>query len=76
MRDWRNWLDGLLGAAISSAANGIVVGFVDPTDFNFSTGLHKLEDVIFFSAIVGAALYLKQKPLPGGSERERERVNA
>ena len=64
MKDWQNWLDGVLGAAISSAAGGIVVGFVDPNDFNFTTGLHKLAIVVFWQGVVGAALFLRTRPTP------------
>ena len=58
------WLHGLVGAAINSAASAVSAMVVDPVAFNFSTGLVQLLKLIFVSAIIGAALYLKQSPLP------------
>ena len=61
----RRWGIGLLGAAISGAANGIVVMLIDPQQFNlFDGGSTKLLSVFVASALVGAALYLKQHDLP------------
>lgn len=63
------WLHGLVAAFISGGANGITVMIVDPTQFNlFQGGAAKLGMVMLVGAIVGAALFLKQSPLP--PERE------
>lgn len=59
------WLKGLLSAIIGAAANSITLMIADPTTFNLSTGLGKVGTVALTSAIVSAALYLKQSPLPG-----------
>lgn len=61
---WENWLQGLIGAAISGSGNAATLIIVDPTDFNFHAGLHKLLGIAALQALIGAFLYLKQKPLP------------
>ena len=56
MNDWRNWLHGLIGAFIGSAASvvsGIAVGIT----------WQKLGQQALVSGVVGAALYLKQSPI-------------
>ncbi len=66
MGSWKVWLKGLVAAAISSGANTIGVLVADPVHFNPSEagGLRKLGIVVLVSAVVGAALYLKQSPVP------------
>ena len=59
-----HWLKGLLSAIIGGAANSITVMVVDPVGFNLQAGLGKLLSVAAVSAIVAAAMYLKQSPLP------------
>lgn len=62
---WRRWARGLIGAAINSAASSVTVVTVDPNAFNpINGGLAKLATVAGVSALFGAALYLKQHPLP------------
>lgn len=63
--DWGMWLKGLIAAAIGGAANAVTVMIVDPVAFNLQDGGKKLAMVALVSAIVSAALYLKQSPLPG-----------
>jgi hypothetical protein len=58
------WLKGLLSAIIGGAANSVTVMIVDPMAFNLDTGLHKLGTVALVSAILSAAMYLKQSPVP------------
>ncbi|MGH9358210.1 MAG: hypothetical protein ACRD4Q_00035 [Candidatus Acidiferrales bacterium] len=60
------WLKGLMAAVISSAANSISVLVADPQHFNpgAAGGFRNLGLVALVSAIVGAALYLKQSPVP------------
>ena len=59
------WLRGLMGAALNSIGNGIVVVIVDPTTFNlFHGGAKELAAVVITSMILGAGLYLKTHPLP------------
>lgn len=61
----KKWARGLLGAAINSAASAVTVVIVDPVDFSpLNGGLLKLLTVMGVSALFGAALYLKQHPLP------------
>lgn len=63
--DWQLWLKGLIAAVIGGAANAVTVMIVDPAAFNFSDGGHKLLTFAGVSALISAALYLKQSPLPG-----------
>lgn len=66
------WLKGLAAATISGASNGVVTAFVsmgiDSEHFNLAGGLsHVLTlagSVAGASAILGAAMYLKQSPVP------------
>ena len=62
--DWNRWLKGLISAVIGGAANSITVMVVDPIAFNLQEGAGKLGMVALVSAIVAAAMYLKQSPLP------------
>lgn len=66
MGGWKVWLKGLVAAAVSSASNTIAVLIADPHHFNPSEvgGVRKLGTVVAISAVVGAALYLKQSPVP------------
>ncbi|MGH9434651.1 MAG: hypothetical protein ACRD11_04755 [Terriglobia bacterium] len=63
---WKLWLKGLIAAIISSAANSISVLIADPRHFDpgVAGGFRNLGIVSLVSAIVGAALYLKQSPVP------------
>ncbi len=60
------WLKGLAAAVISSAANSICVLIADPQHFSPQQvdGIKHLGMVALVSAIVGAAMYLKQSPMP------------
>jgi len=64
--NWRVWLKGLFAAIVSSVVNSISVLIADPGHFNPSAagGIRNLGLVALVSAIVGAALYLKQSPVP------------
>jgi hypothetical protein len=54
---------GAIGAAINTAVNSIVLVIADPTTFNlFNGGAMKLAQVAVVSALLGAALYLKEHP--------------
>ena len=66
MSDWRIWLKGLVAAVLSSAANSMSVLIADPQHFNptIAGGFRNLGIVALVGAIVGAALYLKQSPVP------------
>jgi len=65
LTDWRNWLRGLIGAFIQGGATSISTMIVDPQTFNIGDGLGNVMMVSLVSAIVGAALFLQKKPIPG-----------
>ena len=66
------WAKGLAAAAIAGAANGVITGFaavgIDPSHFNLQAGLKHTLGIAgvsaIMSALIGAAAYLKQSPLP------------
>lgn len=64
MDKFKQWLKGLASAVIGATANGVTVVIVAPADFNLEEGLPKLLTVMAVSAILAAAMYLKQSPLP------------
>jgi len=64
---WHKWAKGLISAIIGGAANSITVMIVDPIAFNMQDSAGKLGMVALVSAIVAAAMYLKQSPLPPGT---------
>ncbi len=69
---WKVWMKGMVAAAVSGGANGIVTGFaaigIDPSHFNLEAGLHHTLAIggvsAAISAVLGVALYLRQSPLP------------
>ena len=58
------WLKGLLAAIVGGIANTITLMTADPLTFNLTDGSRKLLTVALTSAIVSAAMYLKQSPIP------------
>jgi len=66
------WAKGLAAAAIAGAANGVITGFaavgIDPGHFNLQAGFKSTLAIAgvsaIMSALIGAAAYLKQSPLP------------
>jgi len=64
MKKWQLWLKGLVSAVIGGMATAVSTMIVSPQEFNLEEGLGKLGSVAVVSAIVAAALYLKQSPLP------------
>jgi len=66
------WLKGILAAAISGAAGGVLTGFaalgIDPQHFNLQTGLtatlHIGAAAALINAVIGVAAYLQKSPLP------------
>lgn len=69
MTNKQKWIRGLLGAAINSAASSVTVVIVDPIAFDpIHGGAMKLLSVFLVSAVAGAALFLKQHPLPDEDE--------
>ena len=65
MKSWKSWIRGLIGAFIQSAATSVSVMIVDPDTFNIQEGLANVGIIALVSGIVGAALFLQKKPLPG-----------
>jgi len=60
-----NWLRGLVGAFIQAAATSISTTIVAPESFNFGDQLSNLAWVALITGVVGAALFLQRRPLPG-----------
>jgi hypothetical protein len=66
------WLRGLLAAAVSGGAGGILTGLaavgIDPQHFNLQTGtgatLRIATAAALINAIIGVAAYLQKSPLP------------
>lgn len=80
MGTFRQWLHGLVGTVIGGAANSVSVVIIDPNNFNLTTGWKKLASFAAVSALISAALFLKQSPLPGDgnltiSPREWDKEN-
>lgn len=63
------WLKGLIAAVIGGAANALTMVIVDPLNFNLNEGVGNLLTVAATSAIVAAAMYLKQSPLPNTEDQ-------
>jgi hypothetical protein len=76
---WEIWLRGIIAAAVSGGANGVVTGFaaigIDPNHFNLDAGFHHTVTIggvsAAISAILGVALYLRQSPLPSPGEPQQ-----
>jgi len=62
----RKWRRGVAGALIGGGANGVVVTFVKPEDFNIVTweGFLNLTMVMIGSGVIGAFQWLREHPLP------------
>jgi hypothetical protein len=66
------WLKGLLAAAVSGGAGGVLTGFaavgIDPQHFNLQTGmgatLRIAAAAALINSIIGVAAYLQKSPLP------------
>jgi hypothetical protein len=66
------WLKGLLAAAISGGAGGVLTGFaavgIDPQHFNLQSGsaatLRIGAAAALINAVIGVAAYLQKSPLP------------
>ena len=68
----RLWLKGLLAAAISGAAGGVLTGFaavgIDPQHFNLQAGISATLRIAaaaaLINAVIGVSAYLQKSPLP------------
>ncbi len=66
------WLRGVLAAAISGAAGGVLTGFaavgIDPQHFNLQAGIGATMRIgaaaALINAVIGVAAYLQKSPLP------------
>jgi hypothetical protein len=66
------WLKGILAAAISGAAGGVLTGFaavgIDPQHFNLQAGIGATMRIgmaaAIINAVIGVAAYLQKSPLP------------
>ena len=66
------WLRGILAAAISSGAGGVLTGFaavgIDPQHFNLQSGagatLRIATAAALINSVIGVAAYLQKSPLP------------
>jgi hypothetical protein len=76
MRKVEIWLKGILAAAISGAAGGILTGFaavgIDPQHFNLQSGMRETLRIAaaasLINSIIGVAAYLQKSPMPAGNE--------
>jgi hypothetical protein len=72
MKRFEIWLKGLLAAAISGAAGGVLTGFaavgIDPAHFNLQAGIGATFRIgmaaALINAVIGVAAYLQKSPLP------------
>ena len=68
------WLKGLLAAAISGAAGGVLTGLaavgIDPQHFNLQSGIGVTFRIgaaaALINSVIGVAAYLQKSPLPSG----------
>ncbi len=66
------WLKGILAAAISGGAGGVLTGFaavgIDPQHFNLQAGIGATLRIgaaaALINAVIGVAAYLQKSPLP------------
>lgn len=65
------WARGLLVAAVTGAANAVLLVIVAPDKFSFGD-LQELGTVAFAMTLVNVAMYLKQSPLPNTSSRLKD----
>jgi hypothetical protein len=72
MKQFEVWLKGILAAAISGAAGGVLTGLaavgIDPQHFNLQAGASATLRIgaaaALINAVIGVAAYLQKSPLP------------
>jgi len=72
MKKLEIWLRGIIAAAISGGAGGVLTGFaavgIDPQHFNLQGGtgatLRIAVAAALINAVIGVAAYLQKSPLP------------
>ncbi|HEY2353224.1 MAG TPA: hypothetical protein VGH83_11975 [Candidatus Acidoferrum sp.] len=75
------WLKGMLAAAVSGGAGGVMTGLaavgIDPQHFNLQSGAGQTLRIGFAAAcingIIGVSAYLQKSPLPGTLEQPERR---
>lgn len=77
MGNLKTWLNGVIGAAVGAAANGITVVIIDPGTFSPAAagGWKHLSIAVGVFALVGAALFLKTHPTPWDGTVDRRNGN-
>ena len=66
------WLKGIVAAAISGGAGGVLTGFaavgIDPQHFNLQAGMGATMRIAaaaaMINSVIGVAAYLQKSPLP------------
>jgi hypothetical protein len=66
------WVKGIIAAAISGAAGGVLTGLaavgIEPQHFNLQAGIHATFRIgaaaALINAVIGVAAYLQKSPLP------------
>jgi hypothetical protein len=74
LRQFEIWIKGIVAAAISGGAGGVLTGLaavgIDPQHFNLQTGMgatiHIGAAAALINAVIGVAAYLQKSPLPNG----------
>jgi hypothetical protein len=69
------WVRGIVAAAISGAAGGVLTGLaavgIDPQHFNLQTGMGATFRIgaaaALINSVIGVAAYLQKSPLPDGN---------
>ena len=72
MATFHIWLKGIIAAAVSGAAGGVLTGFaavgIDPQHFNLQAGIGATMRIgaaaAVINAVIGVAAYLQKSPLP------------
>lgn len=72
MKQIEIWLKGMLAAAITGAAGGVLTGLaavgIDPQHFNLQAGMSATFRIgaaaALINAVIGVAAYLQKSPLP------------
>ena len=59
-KNWRIWIKGLISAVVSGGATGVAAALSAPQPYGFKN----LFIIMFTAGVAGAALYIKQSPMP------------
>lgn len=70
--NWQHWLKGLIAAIVNGFASGVVLIVAVPDKFNLEQGFPLLLKTSAVFAILGAANYLKQSPVPPDEAQKTE----